>query len=332
VVAFESSGANLSTEANDLYSNVFVRELQAPATAPTQADLSLTMTASNVAPTVGTNVMFTVIVANAGPAGATGIAVADRLPAGLTFLSATPSRGTYVANTGVWSVGSLAGGANASLGIVAKAATAGVQPNTAQVSAADQADPNSIPGNNNPAEDDQATVTVTVSAPPTCSSTTATADADSWIGQGSSSTNHGTETALKVRSKANDNARSLVHFTLPAIPTGCKLTSATLRLYASSGIPGRTLQAMALAGPWTETTVTWRNQPTTTGAAATAPSNSGWVDWTVTAQVSGMYSGANNGFLVRDANEGANGIVQNYASRETASDTRPGLIVNFRPA
>lgn len=135
------------------------------------ADLSLTKTVNNSSPTVGSNVTFTLTLTNAGPNSATGVTVADLLPAGLTFVSATPSAGTtYNSGTGVWTVGTVGTTVNANtatLQIVATVATAGAKTNTAQVSAAIQRDPDSTPNNNVTTEDDQASVTVTpvVTAP-----------------------------------------------------------------------------------------------------------------------------------------------------------------------
>ena len=60
--------------------------------------------------TVGSNVDFTVTATNAGPSNASGVQVTDLLPPGLTFVSATPSIGTYNSVTGVWNIGGLAGG------------------------------------------------------------------------------------------------------------------------------------------------------------------------------------------------------------------------------
>src|SRR5262249_35715954 len=45
------------------------------------ADLSLTKTVNNPAPTVGSNITYTITVSNAGPSNATGVAVLDQLPA-----------------------------------------------------------------------------------------------------------------------------------------------------------------------------------------------------------------------------------------------------------
>src|SRR5262249_18869392 len=73
----------------------------APAT-PQQADLAVAKTTSNPRPNVGDTVTFTVTLTNRGPDAATGVTLTDRLPAGLQFVSATPSQGTYDAATGLW--------------------------------------------------------------------------------------------------------------------------------------------------------------------------------------------------------------------------------------
>src|SRR5439155_392687 len=70
---------------------------QASATpSPLVADLSVAKTVSSGTPNVGSNVTFNVTVSNAGPDTATNVRVSDPLPAGLTFVSATPSQGAYV--------------------------------------------------------------------------------------------------------------------------------------------------------------------------------------------------------------------------------------------
>ncbi|WP_157477151.1 DUF11 domain-containing protein, partial [Lysobacter sp. Root690] len=66
-------------------------------------------------------------------------------PAGYTFVSATPSVGTYNAGTGVWAVGGLASGANATLQIVATVLPTGPYANTATATSTTN-DP--TPGNN----------------------------------------------------------------------------------------------------------------------------------------------------------------------------------------
>jgi hypothetical protein len=116
---------------------------------------------------------------------------------------------------------------------------------------------------------------------------------------------------------------------MPAIPAGCQVTDAKLRLYASSYKTGRTLQAFKVAAPWTETAINWTNQPATAGTAVTTPSGSGYREWAVTQMVRDMYApSANNGFTIRDA--GVNGQQpQDFHSREKGTDNPPRLVITF---
>ena len=106
-----------------------------------QAVLSITKLADgHASETVGPGqtVIFTIDLGNNGPSDATSVNVNDLLPAGLTFVSATPSVGTYNAVTGVWAIGTLAAGDTAALSVTV---TVGSGPstieNTATASAAD---------------------------------------------------------------------------------------------------------------------------------------------------------------------------------------------------
>jgi uncharacterized repeat protein (TIGR01451 family) len=72
------------------------------------SDLSLTQTVDNHTPDQGNNVTFTLTVSNSGPADATGVEVTDALPTGYTYVSDTPSVGTYNSGSGVWTIGETA--------------------------------------------------------------------------------------------------------------------------------------------------------------------------------------------------------------------------------
>src|SRR5262249_35993628 len=74
---------------------------------PQQADLALAKSVSNLTPNVGDRVTFTVTLTDLGPNAASGVTVQDLLPAGLSLVSFTPSRGTYTPATGVWNVGAV---------------------------------------------------------------------------------------------------------------------------------------------------------------------------------------------------------------------------------
>ena len=56
---------------------------------------------------VGQPTTFTVVVTNHGPARVTGLVVQDLLPAGLSFVSASASQGSYADATGAWTIGTL---------------------------------------------------------------------------------------------------------------------------------------------------------------------------------------------------------------------------------
>ena len=155
--------------------------------------------------------------------------------------------------------------------------------------------------------------------------------ADAWIDQGSPTANKGGDSILKVMSKSGGNLRGLVRFLLPAMPAGCKVDVATLRLYASAARDGRTVQALRLAAAWSENTVTWGNAPATTGAAATTSSGTGYREWNVATHAQAMYdSGAHDGWLIRDASENQD-AEQQFHSREKGSNL-PQLVLRFTPA
>ena len=118
--------------------------------------------------------MFHLTVSNAGPDAASGVVVTDLLPPGTTYVSDTPSQGTYDHTTGQWTVGSLAYGATATLDITATVDNTSVT-NYAQITATNADDPDSQPAENAldathaPDQDDEGSATVTVTAAAVCS-------------------------------------------------------------------------------------------------------------------------------------------------------------------
>ncbi len=115
------------------------------------ADLSITQTDAPDPVTAGADLTYTVTITNNGPETATGVAFADTLPAGATFVSATSSQGTLAQAAGVvsGSLGSLEPEASATITIVVRSPTAGTITNTARVAGV-QRDPDTA--NNTAAE------------------------------------------------------------------------------------------------------------------------------------------------------------------------------------
>jgi uncharacterized repeat protein (TIGR01451 family) len=66
-----------------------------------QADLAVTETVSNPTPNMGNQITFTVTLPDNSLDAATGVQVTDLLPAGVSFVAATASRGCYNSATGL---------------------------------------------------------------------------------------------------------------------------------------------------------------------------------------------------------------------------------------
>jgi uncharacterized repeat protein (TIGR01451 family) len=111
---------------------------------PLTADLAITKTVSNATPSAGDLVDFWITVQNLGPNDNAGIAVTDALPASL-FYMVDDGAGAYSTATNLWTIGSLAVGATATLRITARVeegARGSTITNTAEITAHVLSDPN----------------------------------------------------------------------------------------------------------------------------------------------------------------------------------------------
>jgi uncharacterized repeat protein (TIGR01451 family) len=97
------------------------------------ANLSIVKTAAGPF-FAGMSGTFTITVTNGGPTAAAGVTVADILPAGVTFVSATPSQGTCnAASPVVCNLGTIGNGGMATIALVVQPTAAGPLSNTATV-------------------------------------------------------------------------------------------------------------------------------------------------------------------------------------------------------
>jgi hypothetical protein len=162
-------------------------------------------------------------------------------------------------------------------------------------------------------------------------STTVYTTGDSTVDQNSGGSNFGSDSKLMVDSKAtNLNMRSYIAFSLPTIPSGCSVVDASLRVYQIAANGTRTIQLFRANGVWAESSITWNNQPGTTGTATTSSTGTGWRSWDATAHVDAMLAGANNGFVLRDSAENSGTeYKQEYASDEDSSFGPPELVVTW---
>jgi uncharacterized repeat protein (TIGR01451 family) len=123
-----------------------------------QIDLAVTKAGSPATQTLGEgNITWTMVVTNNGPQAATGVTIADPMPAGNTFVSATTSQGSCTGGAILHcSIGNMAVGAHVTITLVTTPSAAGTQTNTVTV-VGNEHETNT--GNNS------ATATVAVTAP-----------------------------------------------------------------------------------------------------------------------------------------------------------------------
>jgi hypothetical protein len=172
-----------------------------------------------------------------------------------------------------------------------------------------------------------ATVTVTVS-----SVTSLGPIADAYVRDGTSAnTNFGTATTLLVKntSTLGNNRRTFLRFDITSVPGG--VSKATLRLFGNH-TTGTTLDsAFAVANStWTETGITWNNQPATgakQGASVSITTTAMYYEFDVTAFVqSQRAAGVNLVSLAVTMDAQTNNSPDTFNSREAGSDP-PQLVV-----
>ncbi len=122
---------------------------------PPMADLEISKTDNPDPVTAGGALTYTLAVTNTGPSDATGVTVTDTLPAGVTYVSATPSQGSPCNEAGgtiICNFDSIANGNNVAVTIVVTvhASTTGTLTNTAEITAT-TSDPD--PNNNTTTEE-----------------------------------------------------------------------------------------------------------------------------------------------------------------------------------
>ena len=172
------------------------------------------------------------------------------------------------------------------------------------------------------------------------SCTLSAADADSYVDQVVSAANFGTLTTLDVRSSSSTAQRTFVRIDIAAcpVPANALITAANLKLFLYSAPANpRTYDAHRVSGSWTETGITWTNQPSVSDAAATSTatgsSSNVTLTWDVKADVQAYVDGtANNGWRLKDRSETGPARTGQFRSAEygTAAQ-RPILEITYYP-
>lgn len=158
--------------------------------------------------------------------------------------------------------------------------------------------------------------------------------------------NTGSHDEMKVRNEYGDNGSSgwewssLVRFDLSYYPQGVIIKSATLKLYywdwKDNDPAGNDLTLYRLKEKWSESTVTWNNQPSHHSVYTdkdTVPSDTGaWMAWDVTDDVQDMLDGkiSNYGWILRDLNYwGMLDIPISYFRTKEYANHKPRLEIEY---
>jgi hypothetical protein len=128
------------------------------------------------------------------------------------------------------------------------------------------------------------------------------------IGEDASTNGSGTNTGttynqntMAVGTSPGGDGYLYIRFNLPSVPHGCRATSATLTLYAGT-FQAASMSVYRVTAPWSETTLTWANQPAFAAGTPNSTSVTGTSQvFPVAAQLNDIFATANYGFVVKDA-------------------------------
>ncbi len=163
------------------------------------------------------------------------------------------------------------------------------------------------------------TAYVSVSAPSAL--VTLTPVADATAGEQNKNTNFGTFDTLRVRSQGGNSFRAFLKFDLSGVAG--TITAAKLRLFVTDESTNGG-NVFPVSSTWTETGLTWNNQPSlpgTSSASLGAVSANTWKEIDVSASVSGTG-------LVSLALSGGSSNLAIFSSREGAN--RPELVLTIQ--
>ncbi|MDD5435082.1 MAG: DNRLRE domain-containing protein [Nitrospira sp.] len=133
-----------------------------------------------------------------------------------------------------------------------------------------------------------------------------TPDHDSFVFEGSSETNYGSETYLACKQWFDNRRMSFVKWSLSLIqsniPSGAEIISATFYLYISLAVGALSaIPIYQVSSDWNESTITWNNKPGVTGNSLGNISwaSTGWKTLNITTLFTKWYEGTANAYGIR---------------------------------
>ena len=171
-----------------------------------------TLASGDATPAEGDTVTFEILVSNNGAAQATNVSLSDSLPAGITYTANTVTQGSYNQATGLWTIGTLSNGANATItltGTVDVGEGGNTITNLTTAATGDQPDPSTA------GDDLDETVTVDNAANLVTVKT---------LTSGDSTPNEGDSVTFQIEVTNNGGARATNVSLTDSLPTGISLT------------------------------------------------------------------------------------------------------------
>lgn len=142
----------------------------------------------------------------------------------------------------------------------------------------------------------------------------------------------------KIQGSNGWDYRTFLQYDLSSIPLGAPIISAKLKVYCTywndNGGSGTTNISRVTAS-WDEATLTWNNQPATTGtylsANVNAPAIGTWSDWDITNLVTEWVSGTypNYGLYIKNNNEGSYRVDWNISCHKTGDGNASYIEVTY---
>jgi hypothetical protein len=166
---------------------------------------------------------------------------------------------------------------------------------------------------------------------------------DCEVNSTSAGTNHNATGRLQVLYTLSTGQilRSFIHVDLSSIPSNAIIVSAALNVYAAgvTNTVSHPLYIRRVSATWSETTITWTNQPATISSdqlsiTHAATSSTGWHTFNVKTHVQNMvnYPALNFGWRISLQNEapgGNSGVTYRDSEQTTQTTQRPYLDVSY---
>lgn len=163
-----------------------------------------------------------------------------------------------------------------------------------------------------------------------------TAVGDAHVQNSAPDTNFGAETTMLAGNEYGTALyRAYIRFDTSVIPAGATVISATVRISQTNAFGDSPIYQMDLYradGFWSETSLTWNNQPgrTATGQPIVVDTSVGWREWEATALAQGWLDGNNFGLAVSAVNE-AEEYAREFNAREGGGAAELAITYEYTP-